>query len=270
MVGVLILPACANEVSDEPVVKLPPREHTWVRKETVKKTKEAFFAKQAEAPMDIPVNEALKKRLSKAQPSKDNAAVTDAASCLASLKPLDQKRMAVQKVGGMWHAFERSPEVRPFSENGMQIDSTLNKMVASLRHLCKSAEGLALDTISHVISKKVAEKGRDVVAQELKELGKTKEDITIWLDHAEYWKKNATRNLDYQSIEGLMNRMRPMIGLYEELTQRPVDETTKQSFLSDAVTLLNAMKTLSTTDEYMVLALREDKEAPYENFDPDM
>ena len=268
--GALIFPACSNEIVEEPVVKLPPKEHTWVRKETVKKTKDAFFAKTDEAALEIPLNDALLKRLMESKQENVEGSVKDVSSCLAVLKPLDKKRTEVQKAGGVWHAFERSPEVRGLSDYAMQTDSTMNKLIASLRHLCKTAKGLPKDNISHMISKKIAEKGKEAVAQEFKDLGDAEEDIKIWLEYADYWIKNKERDLDYKTIEGLMAQVQPMIDFYEELAKRQVDEKTKQNFLSDAVTLLEAMKKLSSTDEYMVLARNEDKDAPYDNFDPDM
>jgi hypothetical protein len=270
LAGVLILPACAEKVTEEPAVKLPPKEHTWVRKETVKKSRDVFFVKQ-ETPLPvIPVNESLLQRLSQPPSLKGKASVTDVQSCLAVFKPLDRKRTEVQKAGGAWHAFERSPEVRSYSDNGMQMDSTMNKLITSLRHLCKTAKGLPKDNISYVISQMVAEKGKETVVQEFRDLGEAEADIAIWLNHAEYWGKNEKRNLDFKLIEGLMAQVKPVVDLYGELATRQVDATTKDAFLSDAVTLLKVMKTLSTTDEYLVLALNEDKDAPYENFDPDM
>jgi hypothetical protein len=270
LAGLMILPACAEKVAEEPVVKLPPKEHTWVRKETVRKSKDAFFAKQDVAQPVIAINEPLLQRLSQPVPVKGKASVTDSESCLAVLRPLNQKRTAIQTAGGMWHAFERSDEVRAFSDNGMQMDSTMNKLISSLRHLCKSAKGLPQDNIARVISQKVAEKGKEAVVEEYQGMGEATEDVINWMEHAAYWKKNEKRDLDYKLIEGLMAQVEPMMGLYGELIKRAVDETTKQAFLSDAVTLLKAMKTISTTDEYLVLALNEDKDAPYENLDPDM
>jgi len=264
------LPACADEVSEEPTVQLPPREHTWVRKETVKKTKDAFFAKHDTAQQKIPLNEELAKKLTAAQSAKVKGSVKDTASCLALLQPLDVKRTAVQKAGGMWGAFERAPEVRSYSEKGMQIDSRINKLIFALGHLCKTAKGLPQDNIARVISHKVAEMGKEAVTREFVDLGKADKDIELWLNHAEYWRKNQKRDLDYKSIEGLMAQSTPLIDLYEELTRRQVDANSKQAFLSDAVTLLETVKKLSSTDKYMVLALSEEKEAPYENLDPDM
>jgi len=275
VIGVLLtlmmaaLPACAEEVPEEPAVQLPPREHTWVRKETVKKTTGVFSSKQDETRPNIPVNEALAKKLTQSKAS-NAGSVKDTASCLALLKPLDIKRTAVQQQGGMWGAFERSSDIRAFSENGMQIDSRINKLIFALGHLCKTAKGLPQNNIARVISGKVAEKGKEAVIDEFTGLGKAPKDIDIWLEYADYWQKNQKRDLDYKSIEALMAKSTPLIDFYKELTGRQVDQNNRQAFLSDAVTLLETLKKLSSTDEYIVLALNEEKEAPYENLDPDM
>jgi hypothetical protein len=276
VIGVLLiivmaaLPACAEEIQEEPAVQLPPREHTWVRKETVKKTTGVFFAEQDESQPKIPINEALAKKLAQSKPANVKGSVKDTASCLALLKPLDSKRTGVQKGGGMWSAFERTPEVRGHSEKGMQIDSRINKLIFAMRHLCKTAKGLPQNNIARVISGKVSVNGKEAVIEEFRGLGKAQKDIDIWLEYAEYWQKNQKRDLDYKSIEVLMAQSTPLIDLYQELTIRQVDQNSKQGFLSDAVTLLETLKKLSSTDEYIVLALKEEKDAPYENLDPDM
>ncbi len=264
------LPACAEEIQEEPAVKLPPREHTWVRKETVEKTTGVFFAEQDESQTNFPVNEALGKKLAQTKSADVKGSVKDTASCFALLKSLDLKRTGVQQAGGMWGAFERSSEVRGHSEKGMQIDSRINKLIFALSHLCETAKGLPQNNIARVISGKVSQKGKEAVIEEFLDLGKAPKDIDIWLEYAEYWKKNQKRNLDYKSIEGLMAQSTPLIDLYAELTTRQVDANSKPRFLSDAVTLLGALKKLSSTDEYIVLALKEEKDAPYENLDPDM
>jgi hypothetical protein len=266
----MALPACAEEVVEEPSVQLPPREHTWVRKETVKKTTSGFSSDQEESLPKISLNEALAKKLTAGNSADSKGSIKDRATCLATLKPLDVKRTVVQEAGGMWSAFERSSDVRAYSENGMQIDSRINKVIFALRHLCNTAKGLPQNNIARVISGKVSEKGKEAVVEEFLDLGKAPKDIDIWLEYAEYWQKNQKRDLDYNSIAGLMAQATPLINFYEELAKRSVDASSKQGFLSDAVTLLETIKKLSSTDEYITLALKEEKEAPYENLDPDM
>ncbi|MFQ5450776.1 MAG: hypothetical protein ACE5E9_09095 [Nitrospinaceae bacterium] len=266
----VILSACSEEVKEEPMVRLPQREHTWVRTEKVKKTKEAFFAAKEVIKPKIPVNEVLARKLTENPPPGIKPTVTDAASCLALVKPLDVKRTAVQKAGGIWHTFESSPVVRPYSDLAMQIDRKINETMSGLRHLCETARGIPFDNIARVVTGKIAKIGREAVREEFIALGKPEADVDIWLKHAEYYKKNEKRNLDYKLIENLILKVGPLIDSYQELSQKTVDETTRQSFLSDSETLLKVLKDLMSADKYMVLAVLEEKEVPYENVDPDM
>ncbi len=265
-----LLAACAQEVTEEPAVRLPPREHTWVRTETVRKTKDAILDPKEEQKAEIPLDETLKQRLTTVDNSRVTGKVKDTDTCLAGLEPLDQKRTDVQKAGGLWHTFERSPEVRPHSDIGMQLDSNLNKMVFAIRHLCRTAKGLPMDNVARFVSEKVTAVGRDAAKDELVKLGNPPADVDIWIEHAEYRVNNQKRDLDFQSIERLIVQTEPLIDFYEELSGRSVDEGSSAKFLSDAATLLDAVNGQLTHEHYFVLALKEDKETPYENESPDL
>ena len=262
--------ACAQEVAEEPAVRLPPREHTWVRTETVKKTKDDYRDAKDEARAAIPVDAQLKQRLTTVDSGRVTGGVKGLDTCLAALAPLDEKRMKVQKAGGLWHAFERAAEVRPNSGTGMQLDSNLNKMVFAIRHLCRTAKGLPLDNVARFVSEKVTEVGREAAKEELVKLGNHPADVDIWLEHAEYSRNNHKRDLDFQSIERLIAQAEPLIKFYGELYERNVDETTSEQFLSDAVTLLDAVNGHLAHEHYLVLAVKEDKEIPFENLSTDL
>ncbi len=263
------LGACTQEVTEEPAVRLPPREHTWVRTETVKKTKDDLEGKEEEKPV-IPIDPALKERLTAVDTARITGKVEGAESCLERMQALDEKRTAVQKAGGMWHAFERSAAVRSHSDTGMQLDSHLNKMVFAIQHLCRTAKGLPMDNVARFVSRKVTEVGRDAAKDELVKLGNPPADVDIWLEHAEYYKNNQKRDLDFQSIERLIAQAEPVIEFYGELAGRQVDETNAQKFLSDAATLLDTVNGHLTQEHYLVLALKEEKDIPFENESPDL
>ena len=84
-------------------VKIPDRESTWVKTEKVRLTKGEAVDGVRKAPARISINEELKTRLVKARTGADP--VSDTASCLKRLAPIDLKRTAVQKAGGVWHVF---------------------------------------------------------------------------------------------------------------------------------------------------------------------
>lgn len=262
--------ACTQEVTQEPVVRLPPREHTWVRTEKVKKTKDDYLNAKEQAEAEIPLDLQLKQRLTTVDSSRITGSVKDMESCLDRMNALDKKRTTVQKEGGTWHAFERAPELRPYSETGMQLDSNLNKMVFAIRHLCQTAKGLPMDNVALFVSQKVTEIGREATKDELVKLGNHPADVDIWLEHAKYSKNNQKRDLDFQTIERLIAQAEPLIEFYRELYERKVDDTTSRKFRSDAATLLDAVDGHLTHEHYLILALKEDQDSPYENLTTEM
>ncbi len=246
-------------------VKMPKKESTWVRTEKVETTKEEVFSGKKRSPADIPIDENLAKELQQVKSSGNQIRVTDGKTCLARVAVLDKKRTAVQHAGGAWNAFERNPGLKLYSMNGMQLDSHINKVVFALNHLCRTAKGVPLNEMAATISKKIEEKGEEAVKQEFAELREDKTDVKNWIEYAEFAKANETREVSYETIEKLVDWSAPLIGLYEDLSKRTVDDNSAPSFLSDAVTLLHVLKKFLSGDPSMIMALREDTAVPFED-----
>ena len=118
-----------------PVIQ-PKKEATWVRTEKVRTTKEEVFSGKKNVLAEIPINVALEERIVNNKYT-DPIIVSDKASCHTRLNPLDERRTAIQKAGGMWHAFERNSNSKPYSFHGMQLDSITNKIFFSLSDCIK-------------------------------------------------------------------------------------------------------------------------------------
>ena len=153
-----LLSSC-NGVEDAkgPVIQ-PKKEATWVRTEKVRTTKEEVFSGKKRNLAEVPINTSLAKRL---VTEKSNLKlVIDKASCLDRLNLLDLRRTVIQKAGGMWHIFERNENLKPYSFNGMQLDSNTNKMIFGIRHLCKTSRGVPLNGLAIELSKLIKVNGR--------------------------------------------------------------------------------------------------------------
>ncbi|MGV7220819.1 MAG: hypothetical protein ACQ9MH_04775 [Nitrospinales bacterium] len=254
-------------------VKMPEKESTWVKTEKVRMTKDQGLTGVQQALGDIKVNADLKASLMNVKVGTSGSAtetITDKKSCLKRLAPLDKKRTAVQKAGGVWHVFEARADTRVFSHNAMQIDSKTNKMIFALRHLCTTAKGIPLDGLATYISGEIEEKGFENTQKELYELEKAKPVVDVWLNYAEVAKKNEKRTVDYKEIDGLISRTEPLVDFYSTLSQRKIDDTTVKTFLSDAVTLLDVLDEFLTQDSHMVMALNEDDSIPAYEFEGEM
>ena len=266
MCGILF--ACnVGEEAKGPVIQ-PKKESTWVKTEKVRTTKEEVFSAKGKSLALIPVNASLAKQLNQSKP--DGIAVTDQVSCLTRVGSMDLKRTAVQKAGGMWHAFERNTDSKLYSSKGMQLDSMTNQMVHGLKHLCQTARGVPITDLARKISKKVDTYGWDETRRILLGRGEHPEDIDIMLEYAETAKNEITRKVDFSAIGKLIARVEPLIDLYEYLSRRSVDAQTIDAFLSDAVTLLRVTREFADHDPLMTLALKEDSQVPYAHPDQDM
>jgi hypothetical protein len=262
----LLLTACGSDQTAEEPLRLPEREKTWVKTEEVDITKDAALSPKDGPVVNIPINESLHDKLMKTSGPAPKSPVTDTASCMALLNPLDKTRMFVQREGGAWSMFERSTLIKPLSDNGMQIDSNMNKLVFSLRHLCQTAQGVPQNALALKVNEVIDRMGKEKAREHYTEVvGEAPEDVELWLKHAEFSKKNVTRKVPYSEIQELILKTQPLIDLYRNLWDRKVDESNKDEFLSDSITLLAAIKNRVANEPHVVMAMKEDTEAPLQH-----
>ncbi|MGY8762658.1 MAG: hypothetical protein ACKVLF_05635, partial [Nitrospinaceae bacterium] len=246
----------------------PKKEATWVRTEKVKTTKEEVFSGKKKKLAEIPINISLEKKITLAKTN--TTEVTDKASCLDQLNLLDRRRTVVQKAGGMWSAFERNVGTKPYSFNGMQLDSNTNKMIFGLRYLCQTAEGVPLNNVAIEFKKLIKDHGSKETKEILISRGEHLQDIEKFLNYTEVAHKLNDREIDFNLISPLFGRAEILLELYEEISKRIINEKSIDVFLSDSVTLLKVMIDFIHLDQVMSMALNEDAQVPYRHIDQDM
>jgi len=96
-------------------------------------------------------------------------------------------------------------------------------------------------------------------------VGEAPEDVELWLKHAEFSRNNVTRKVPYSEIQALILKIQPLIDLYKNLWDRKVDESNKDAFLSDSVTLLAVINHHLAKEPRVVMAMKEDTEAPLQH-----
>ena len=196
--------------------------------------------------------------------------MSDKASCLTRLNPLDERRTVIQKAGGMWHAFERNSNSKPYSFHGMQLDSITNKVFFSLKYLCQTSQGVPLNDLAIEFSKLIKTHGRGKSEKLLIAGGEHPEDVKELLDYEEFARKINVRKVDFKKIGPVFDQAERFMNLYEDLARRVVDEKSLNIFLSDSVTLLKVLNDFIHNDRVMAMALKEDTAIPYHHEDQDM
>ncbi|QPJ61885.1 MAG: hypothetical protein G3M70_08365 [Candidatus Nitronauta litoralis] len=262
--------ACGGtEQSQEPLA-MPPKEKTWVKTESVEQTREAYLARADKAPRKISIDTAFQQALLK-EAAQPKGVVKDKASCEAAFRPLEEKRKVLQRSGGMWHAFERVEEIRPFSNTGMQIDSNFNKLAQAVQHLCATANGVPKSSVARMIEGIIRDKGgKEGARQHLVDMGRAKKDIEIWLNYEASAEKATTRTVPYETIEGLIRKLQTLLDGYEDLYNRKVTAEEKDAFLSQSKTLLAVISDSLENVPELSMALAEDMAEPHIKFTGEM
>ena len=268
LVSVTVLFACGGAEEGKGPVIQPKKEATWVRTEKVQTTTEEIFSSAEKKLAEIPINTSLVAKITSEKPGL--IVTTDVVSCLDRLESLDLRRTLVQKFGGMWGAFERNVDSKPYSFYGMQLDSNVNKMVFSLKYLCQTSEGVPLNNVAIEFKKLMQDHGREEAIKILLSRGEHPEDIEVFLNYEEFARKIRERKIDFKVISPRLDQAERLIDLYEELSNKSIDEQSTDTFLSNSVTLLKVMNEFLQTDQMMVMALNEDGLVPYHHVDQDM
>ena len=258
--GVLIM-SCSPEAAQDEPMQMPFKENTWVRKEEIKKTKSFMFSTGEK--LALPIDDRLIKKLNTISTS--NSSINSEEECLSQANALDKRRMVVQKRGGAWHVFERVAEAKIYSDYGMQIDSQLNRLVFSLKHICRGAKGMPLDAWGTNKVEELKKYGKEKMRKVYIDLGNPPADVDIWVAYAERALESRKRNIPYSEIGESILRTENLVNLYEELSLRKVDEASLNTFYSDAATLLDVIKNSLKSDPRVALAIQEDNLLPIDD-----
>ena len=258
--GVLVM-SCSPEAAQDEPIQMPFKENTWVRKEEIKKTKSFMFSIGEK--LALPIDDRLMKKLNTISTS--NSSINSEEECLSQANALDKRRMVVQKRGGAWHVFERVAEAKIYSDYGMQIDSQLNRLVFSLKHICRGAKGMPLDAWGTNKVEELKKYGKEKMRKVYIDLGNPPADVDIWIAYAERALESRKRNIPYSEISESILRTENLVNLYEELSLRKVDEASLNSLYSDASTLLDVIKSSLKSDPRVALAIEEDNLLPIDD-----
>ncbi len=251
VVASIFITGCEQEAAQDSPVQMPFKENTWVRKEAVTKS-EVFAPIKQEV---LPIDGSLAKKLKTVSIPIE---LNNEKDCLAQARALDQRRTKVQKQGGLWHSFEKFAEAKKYSDYGMQLDSQLNRMVFSLKYICRATKGMPLDGWARTIVSQIEKDGKEKAYEYYINLGRDPNDVEKWISFGEMAIESKKRNISYKSVSQSISRSANMVGLYEELSVKRLDKESLKSFLTKASTLLNVIKDSFISDSNIAISIKEE------------
>jgi hypothetical protein len=204
----------------------------------------------------LPVDASLKKKLKTVSTSSPE--VKNEQDCLAQANELDKRRTAVQERGGLWHIFESVKEIKEYTNYGMQLDSQMNRLVLSLKHLCRATKGMQLNGWGREKVEELQKLGKEKMRQKYLAYGDAEADNEICVNYAEVAIESKKRNIPFSKVRESISRSENMVAMYEELSLRKINENNKKSFYLEASTLLSAIKDSFNSDPNIALVIEEE------------
>ena len=263
----IFVSGCSAEPIEEAPLQMPFKENTWVRKETLKKSSAQISGSSYKTLPALPVDASLAKKLRTISTSSPE--VENEQDCLAQANALDKRRTAVQMRGGIWHIFESVMEIKEYTYYGMQLDSQMNRLVHSLKHLCRATKGMQLNGWRREKVEQLQKFGKEKMRKNYIKLGDAVGDVNLWIKYAELAIESKKRNIPFSKVRESLSRSANMVALYEDLSFRKVDGANKQSYYSDASTLLSAINDSFKSDPNIAIAIEDENLLSHSDLEAD-
>ena len=263
----IFVSGCSAEPIDEAPLQMPFKENTWVRKETLTRSSAQISESSNKTMPALPVDASLAKKLKTISTSAPE--VKNEQDCLAQANALDKRRTAVQERGGVWHIFESVMEIKEYTNYGMQLDSQMNRLVHSLKHLCRSTKGMPLNGWGREKVEQLQKFGKEKMRENYIKLGDAAGDVDLWIKFAELAIESKKRNISFTKVRESLSRSANMVALYEGLSLRKVDGANKQSYYSEASTLLSAINDSFKSDPNIAMAIEDENLLSHSDLEAD-
>ena len=184
-------------------------------------------------------------------------------SCFDLVNQLKKEKHFINLNGGMWGYFEKVPELKFQSVDAIQLDSRINKIFFALEYLCETKNGIPLNDLATYISNNIKEKGVVKFKSELFLIGKTPEEIDIWLQFYDFSINNELRVLNFSKIRAAVNQATPLIKSYIELAENISSGYPSNEIFRKTKNLNKDIIGLLSQQPYLAQALDEMSHFPY-------
>ena len=266
LTGIFVSGSSAEPVDEEPLQMSIKENHFDTLRKMTKSSAQISETSYETLPA-LPIDASLAKKLKTISTSSPE--VKNEQECLAQANELDKRRTVIQERGGLWHIFESVKEIKEYTNYGMQLDSQMNRLVLSLKHLCGATKGMQLNGWGREKVEQLQKWGKEKMREKYLAFGDSEGDIEIWVKYAEIAIESKKRNIPFSKVRESISRSENMFTLYEELSLRKVNEGNKKSFYLEASTLLNTVKDSFKSDPNIALAIEDENLLPHRDLEAD-
>ncbi len=187
-------------------------------------------------------------------------------ACLKYLLPLKNSQKEVGDVGGLWSLFEKYSQLRGESLKALRLDQKINMLIWSFSYLCETIQGVPFDELASYVSERLKIMDKNSFKKEHLILGKTEEEIDIWLEYIEFARSVQFRTLNPESINRSIDQATIILEQYNSLAKQ-VGQSPNKKHIEMTEQLIKDINSFAKSDGNISLALEENAKVPYWDID---
>ena len=186
-------------------------------------------------------------------------------SCISLLHPLESKVEEIKGQGGIWGMFDQNYQVRNHATVTLKLDSKIMILIVRLNHLCATQNGVPLEEIAQILLPQLKAKGKQVLMEDLINLGHFEEEAEKLIAYARFAESNLNRKLEFdqitKAIKGSQTFVNRLVSIFKK-----IGTVESEKIMTDSKALISDIEKFLATDAYLVLADKENAEIPHSRY----
>ena len=186
-------------------------------------------------------------------------------SCISLLHPLESKVEEIRGQGGIWGIFDQNYQVRNHATVTLKLDSKIMILIVRLNYLCATQNGVPLEEIAQILLPQLKAKGKQVLMEDLINLGHFEEEAEKLIAYARFAESNLNRKLEFdqitKAIKGSQTFVNRLVSLFKK-----IGTVESEKIMTDSKALINDIEKFLAADAYLVLADKENAEIPHSRY----
>ena len=186
------------------------------------------------------------------------------AVCLNNHKELFKIKQSVMMSGGIWTVYEKQPEIRGQSAEGLKLDGEINRIVEISEYLCQTLDGVPLNGLAIYVLEHLKLMGEKAFRDQLINIrGKSEKDIEVWFNYAKLAIQFRNRTLALDSVTKTLSRAKEIILRYRRFVNDQTNFVVPDDLRKETLLLLRQINVFFKADPNMALAIHEKAQEPY-------
>ena len=186
------------------------------------------------------------------------------AVCWDHQKILFEIKQSATAKGGIWEIYEKIPETRTKSSEGLNLDGKINQIIEIGEYLCRTLDGVPLTGLAVYILNHLDKMGENAFHDQLLEIrGKTEKEIARWFNYAKIARGLRKRTLDLSSVINTLNRAKEIIVDYKGFINSQKDLFILEHLHRKTQSLIKQIDQFFKSDPNMSMAIFEKAQEPY-------